>query len=98
MPSSAFTFDDLIQCSERLLPWQRHAPPRVLTGQLSESDIVDLAGKAKSEYGLATPGRPSAVPATAAHIPAASTSSPPVAITGIRDITHVNALASGPMT
>jgi energy-coupling factor transporter ATP-binding protein EcfA2 len=98
MPSSAFTFDDLIQWSERLLPWQRDALRRVLTGRLNESDIADLAAMAKAEYGLATPGRPSPVPATAAHIPAASTSSPPVAITRIRDITHVNALASGPVT
>jgi len=98
MPSSVFTFDDLIQWSERLLPWQRDALRRVLTGRLNESDIADLAAMAKAEYGLATPGRPSPVPATAAHIPAASTSSQPVAITAIRDITNVNALASGPAT
>jgi hypothetical protein len=98
MPSASFTFDDLITWSERLLLWQRDALRRVLGGRLTDSDIADLAAMAKAEYSLGPPGRPSPVPATTAHVPAASTSSPPVSVNAIRDITYVNALASGPVT
>src|SRR5882762_9257337 len=98
MPSASFTFDDLITWSERLLLWQRDALRRVLTGRLTDSDIADLAAMAKAEYSLGPPGRPSPVPATSAHVPAASASSPPVSVNAIRDITYVNALASGPVT
>ncbi|HKR33109.1 MAG TPA: hypothetical protein VJT08_21695 [Terriglobales bacterium] len=98
MPPLAFTFDDLIVWSERLLPWQRDALRRVLVGRLTESDIAELAAMAKAQHGLPTVGRPDPVPATAAHIPMATSASPPVAITDIRDIMHVNALASGPVT
>ena len=40
---------------------------------LESPEIADLAAIANAEYGLATPGRSSSVPATAAHIPAVST-------------------------
>jgi hypothetical protein len=53
---------------------------------------------AKGAYSLAPAGTPAPVPATIADVPAASSSSLPVAVTAIRDITHVNALASGPVT
>jgi AAA domain len=98
MPSANFTFDDLIAWSEDRLPWQRNALRRVLVGRLTDSDISELAAMAKAEYSLAPPGTPSPVPATAADVPAASSSSPPVTVITIRDITYVNALASGPVT
>ncbi|MGB2665521.1 MAG: AAA family ATPase [Candidatus Acidiferrum sp.] len=98
MPSATFTFDDLIAWSQDRLPWQRDALRRVLTGRLTDADISQLAAMAKAECSLAPPGTPSPVPATTADVPAASSSSLPVAVTAIRDITHVNALASGPIT
>ncbi|HVB58740.1 MAG TPA: AAA family ATPase [Candidatus Acidoferrales bacterium] len=98
MPASTFTFDDLIAWSEKLLSWQRDALRRVLNGRLTEADIADLAGMAKSEYGISTPGRPSPVPATTAHVRSSGASTPPVALLAVRDIANVNALASGPVT
>jgi hypothetical protein len=98
MPSASFTFDDLIAWSEDRLPWQRDALRRVLAGRLTDSDISELAAMAKAEFSIAPAGTPAPIPATTADVPAASTSSLPVAVTAIRDITHVNALASGPVT
>ncbi|HKV64563.1 MAG TPA: AAA family ATPase [Candidatus Acidoferrum sp.] len=98
MPSASFTFDDLIAWSEDRLPWQRDALRRVLAGRLTDSDISDLAAMAKAEFSIAPAGTPAPIPASTADVPAASTSSLPVAVTAIRDITHVNALASGPVT
>jgi AAA domain len=96
---STFTFDDLIAWSdEKLLLWQRDALRRVLNARLTETDIADLAAMAKAEYGLPTPGKPSPVPATTAHVRASGASTPPVAILAVRDITYVNALSSGPVT
>jgi hypothetical protein len=99
MPTASFTFDDLVAWSdERLLPWQRDALRRVLAGRLTDADITQLAAMAKAAYSIGPAGTPVPVPATTADVPAASSAALPVAVTGIRDITHVNALASGPIT
>lgn len=98
MPATTFTFVDLIAWSERLLPWQRDALRRVLNGRLTDADIADLAAMAKAEYGISTPGKPSPVPATTAHIRTSGASTLPVALLCVRDITYLNALSSGPVT
>lgn len=99
MPTASFTFDDLVAWSdERLLPWQCDALRRVLAGRLTDADITQLAAMAKAAYSIGPAGTPVPVPATTANVPAASSAALPVAVTGIRDITHVNALASGPIT
>jgi energy-coupling factor transporter ATP-binding protein EcfA2 len=99
MPNASFSYDDLIAWSnERLRPWQRDALRRVLAGRLTDADIMQLAAMAKAAYSVGPAGTPTPVPATTADVPAASSAAQPVAVTAIRDITHVNALASGPIT
>ncbi len=94
---SNFTFDDLLAWSERLPDWQRDALRRVLVSSLTEADIADFAAMARAAQGLSTPGRPSPVPATKSHVRSSAVSAP-VALVLVRDITHVNALAPGPVT
>jgi hypothetical protein len=99
MPTASFSFDDLIAWSnERLLPWQRDALRRVLAGRLTDADITQFAAMAKAAHSVGPDGTPAPVPATTADVPVASSASQPVSVTAIRDITHVNALASGPIT
>src|SRR5260370_13305224 len=98
MPLPTFTFDDLLVWSERLPDWQRDALRRVLAGSLTEADIADLAAMARAARGLTTPGRPSPDPATRGHVRSSGTSTLPVALVAVRDITYVNALAAGPVT
>src|SRR6266849_59383 len=98
MSLSTFTFDDLLAWSERLPDWQRDALRRVLAGSLTDADIADLAAMARAALGLTTPGRPSPDPATRSHIRSSGPSTLPVALVALRDITYVNALASGPVT
>jgi AAA domain len=95
----SFTFEDLITWSERLPDWQRDALRRILTGgSLNEADISELAALAKADQGLEMPAslRP-ADPATSSHIRVSSVSNEPVALTALRDIAYVNALAAGPV-
>src|ERR1700677_2402354 len=98
MPMPTFTFDDLLAWSERLPDWQRDALRRVLAGRLTEADIADLAAMARAAQGLTTPGSPSPDHATSSHVRSSGASTPPVALVALRDITYVNALASGPLT
>lgn len=95
---STFTFDDLLVWSERLPVWQRDALRRVLAGKITEAEIEDLAAMARAAQGLPTPGRPSPDPATRSHVRPSGISASPVALLAVRDITYVNALASGPIT
>jgi len=95
---STFTFDDFILWSERLPDWQRDVLRRVLTANLTESDIVDLSTMAKAAHGLSVPRTPSPDPATRSHVRSSGASTLPVAILAVRDITYVNALAPGPVT
>jgi energy-coupling factor transporter ATP-binding protein EcfA2 len=97
MPLSTFTFADLLVWSERLLDWQRDALRRVLISSLTDADIADLAAMAKAAWSLPTPGRPSPDPATRNHVRSSGASTRPVALLAVRDITYVNALASGPV-
>jgi energy-coupling factor transporter ATP-binding protein EcfA2 len=95
---SSFTFDDLLVWSEKLPAWQRDVLRRVLVSNLTQSDITELASIAKSSQGLSVAGAPLPVPATSEHIRSSGASTAPVALLGLRDITYVNALASGPIT
>jgi len=95
---STFTFGDLLAWSQGLPNWQRDALRRVLAGKITGAEIEDLAAMARAAQGLPTPGRPSPEPATRSHIPPSGVSAPAVALLAIRDITYVNALASGPIT
>src|SRR5712692_3201516 len=95
---STFTFDDLLVWSEKLPDWQRDALRRVLTSNLTDNDISDLTAMAKMTQGLSVPGAPLPDPATKSHIRASGASTPSVALLAVRDITYVNALASGPIT
>jgi hypothetical protein len=90
---STFNFDDLLTWLERLPLWQRDALRRVLTGNVTDTDIAELASMVK---GL--PGAPSPDPATRSHVRSSGSSTPLVALLAVRDITYVNALASGPVT
>jgi hypothetical protein len=94
---SSFTFDDLLVWSEKLPDWQRDVLRRVLISNLTDSDIAELASIAKSTNVLSLPGTPLPVPATSKHIRSSGASTPPVALLALRDITYVNALASGPV-
>ena len=49
---TTFTYDDLIAWSERLPLWQRDALRRVLSGNLTDADILDLAEMAKANQGM----------------------------------------------
>ena len=95
---STFTFDDLLVWSDKLPDWQRDVLRRVLVSNLTEFDITELASIAKSTNGPSVPGTPLPVPAKAEHVRASGASTPPVALLCLRDITYVNALASGPIT
>jgi hypothetical protein len=94
---TTFTFDDLVAWSKKLPLWQRDALRRVLSASLTPSDIADLCAMAKSAQGLPIPGAPVPTPATTAHVRSSGASAPPVALTCVRDITNVNALAPGPI-
>ena len=95
---STFTFDDLLLWSERLPDWQRDALRRVLTGTLTTADIAELSEMAKAAGGLSKPSTPSPCPPATSDIRSSGASRLPVALLAIRNITYVNALASGPIT
>jgi len=95
---ATFTFDDLIAWSEKLPPWQRDALRRVLSGDISPTDIAELATLAKAAQGFAAPGAPAPRPASKDDVPPSAGSECPVSLLSLRDITYVNALASGPVT
>jgi hypothetical protein len=95
---STFTFDDLLLWSERLLDWQRDAFRRVLAGTLTTADITELSEMAKAARGLSKPSTPAPCLPTTGDIRSSGASTLPVALLAVRDITYVNALASGPIT
>lgn len=95
---TTFTFDDLISWSEKLPLWQRDALRRVLAGSLTDADISELVEMAKANQGFPMPGAPTPNPATNARAPSSSASPLSIALLSVRDITYVNALASGPIT
>jgi hypothetical protein len=94
---STFGFDDLITWSEKLPLWQRDALRRILTGNLTQADISELAAMAKANRSLPTPGKPSPNPATKIHTRASGGSNEAVAICEISNIKYVNALGTGPL-
>jgi len=94
---STFTFDDLLVWSDKLPDWQRDVLRRVLVSNLTDVDIAELALIAKSTHGPSVSGTTLPVPATAEHVRSSGASTPPVALLCLRDITYVNALASGPI-
>ena len=52
----------------------------------------------KAAWGLPIPGNPSPSPATRSHIRSFGGANPPVVLLAIRELSNVNALASGPMS
>ncbi|MGE3164934.1 MAG: hypothetical protein AB7O52_08510, partial [Planctomycetota bacterium] len=96
MTSTDFTYEDLLEWSEKRPLWQRDALRRLLSGPVSDTDYDELAGLAETEA-IAPREVSSAAPATTDHVQPSSTTSPSVSLLDLDSIAHVGALAPGPI-
>jgi len=97
MTASINTIQEIVNWAKGLPDWQSDALRRLfVNGALSQDEKQEVLNIAKQAGGLTpTAVPPAAIPFTAAHAPGQSSSTDITYLKKIRDIKHVNALASG---
>lgn len=97
MAAQINTINEIVQWAEGLPKWQSDALRRLfVNGDLSQDEKQEIINIAKQANGIKldkTP--PAAIPFTASHAPGQSSGTDIIYLKKIRDIKHVNALASG---
>jgi len=79
-----------------LRDWQRDALRRLVQKQeLAPQDIEDLYAMLKAAHGLSDPQNRPPIPLAKEHLPAQMGSASPVILHAMRDLKHVNRIASG---
>ena len=88
--------DILVWATAALPPWQRDALRRLFQRQeLTNQDIDDLYAMLKSAHGIPDPQNRQPVPLAQEHLPAQLENSQPVILKAMRELKHVNRIASG---
>jgi energy-coupling factor transporter ATP-binding protein EcfA2 len=90
--------DDILKWSETdLPPWQQDAARRLFQQEdgLSENDYAHLYSLLKAAHGLPNPLNLKPAPLAAAHLPAVLQAGKAVVLKTMRDLKHVNRIASG---
>lgn len=90
--------DDILRWTETdLLPWQRDATRRLFQQPegLSGDDYGELYSLLKASHGLPNTRNLTPIPLEAAHLPADLPAETPVVLKKLRDLKHVNRIASG---
>ena len=97
MATTINTINEIVKWAEGLPKWQSDALRRLfVNGELSQDEKQEIINIAKQANGLTIDEEPpAAIPLTASHAPGQSSGADIIYLKKIRDIKHVNALASG---